>query len=268
MATAARRRHNEKILRPVWPNAGLEAEFRRKLYDLIEEMNRSFSYWIKAAYRADPPVMALDVTPAVQIRIATNKLSRRWQKRFDVASKELAKYFTTAMNKRSDKVLMAILKKGGWTVRFQMTPAMKDIMKATIAEQVGLIRSIPQQYLVNVQSMVMQSVKVGRDLGPLAKEIEKQYGVTKRRAALIARDQNNKATASMIRARQVEVGIKKAVWLHSGGGKTPRKSHVANSGKTYSTDTGWYDPNEKKWIFPGELINCRCVSRSLIRGFS
>ena len=265
---AVRQRRGEKVLRPVWPNAGIEAEFRRKLLCLIDEMHRSFLYWIKAAYRADPPVMAQDATPAVQLRIAVNKLAKRWQKRFDDASKDLAKYFATAINKRSDRALKAILKKGGWSVEFKMSAAMKDIMKATIAEQVGLIRSIPQQYLVNVQGAVMRSVTAGRDLGPLAKEIEKQYGVTRRRAAFIAQSQNNLATASMTRVRQQELGIKEAIWLHSGGGKKPRPSHVANSGKRYNIATGWFDPKVKRKIWPGELPRCRCVAKSVIKGFS
>lgn len=250
------------ILRPVHPNCGIEAAYRRRLRRLIEEMNDSFLYWIKAAYRAHPPAtatMAMDESSAAsQLRIAINKLTRQWKRNFDEAANELAKYFALAAHKRSDAVLRQILRKGGFSVRFKMTPAMKDVMKATIAEQVGLIKSIPQQYLVNVQGAVMRSVAAGRDLAPLAKEIEKQYGVTRRRAALIARDQNNKATASMTRVRQVELGIKEAVWLHSHGGRVPRPTHLANDGKRYDTSKGWFDPDPKvrRFIFPGELINC------------
>ena len=39
--------------------------------------------------------------------------------------------------------------------------------------------------------------------------------------------------AAMNRARQDELGIEKARWRHSGGGKHPRPTHVANDGKTY-----------------------------------
>jgi uncharacterized protein with gpF-like domain len=74
----------------------------------------------------------------------------------------------------------------------------------------------------------------------------------------------------MTRARQEEVGITKAVWLHSHGGKTPRKTHWANNGKPYDPAKGWFDPDPKvrKYIWPGTEINCRCVSRSVVKGFS
>lgn len=254
-----RRRKDEKVLRPVHPNAGIKVAFRKRLDVLVEEMNNSILYWIGAQYRETPPVMALDDGSASsQLRIAINALTRQWQHRFDDAADQLAAYFSKAMYRRSDAALKKILKDAGLTVKFKMTPAMRDILKATITEQVGLIKSIPQQYLVNVQGSVMRSVQTGRDLGTLTKEITAHYGVTKRRAALIARDQNNKATANFVRARQVELGIREAVWLHSHGGKVPRPTHYANSGKRYDPERGWFDPDPKvqRHVFPGELINC------------
>ena len=77
------------------------------------------------------------------------------------------------------------------------------------------------------------------------------------------------ATASMTRARQTELGITEAIWMHSGGGKHPRPSHLA-AGKSktkYDVKVGWYDPDVGKNIFPGELPNCRCVSRAVVKGF-
>jgi uncharacterized protein with gpF-like domain len=162
------------------------------------------------------------------------------------------------------------LRDAGYSVKFKMTREMRDVMDATINEQVSLIRSIPQQYLTQVEGMVMRSVQTGRDLGTLTKDLQQQFGVTRRRAAFIARDQNNKATASMTRVRQVKLGITEAIWVHSGGGKHPRPTHLkAGREKTkYDVTKGWFDPAVGKWIFPGELPNCRCVSRSVVKGFS
>jgi len=163
---------------------------------------------------------------------------------------------------------MAILKKAGFTVKFKMKPAMRDIMRATVGQQVSLIKSIPSQYFTNIEGMVMRSVQTGRDLGQLTKDLQEQFGVTHRRAAFIARDQNNKATASMTRARQDELEITEAIWVHSGAGKHPRPTHVAMNGKKYDVNKGMWDPAVKRWIFPGEEINCRCFCRSVIPGFS
>jgi len=258
-----------KLLAPVRPNLGLEAEFRRRLVALVEEMHRSFCYWVTAQWNANPPEMAADESPAAGLRKAMKELADRWQSRFDDAALDLADHFAKDVVDRSDRTLRAILKKAGFSVRFKMTRTMNDVLSATIGEQVGLIRSIPAAYLTQVEGMVLRSVTTGRDLKQLSDDLREQLGVAKRRAALIARDQNNKATATLTRVRQTELGVIEAVWVHSGGGKHPRPSHLkAGRNKVrYDVKKGWYDPDEGEYIFPGELINCRCVSRSVIPGF-
>src|SRR6185369_10742562 len=109
----------------------------------------------------------------------------------------------------------------------------------------------------------MQSVKEGRKLHLLTKELRQRYGITQKRAALIARDQNNKATSAITRARQLQAGIEYAMWVHSGAGKHPRPTHVAAGARRviYDVKQGWFDPHERKYIWPGTLINCRCFCR-------
>ena len=257
----------DKVLTPVRPNAGIEIAYRKKLQALIAEMDNSVVYWLRAAYWANEPVMAQDRTPADELRDAIRKLAKRWQKNFDEAAPALADYFSQAVAARSSGALMAILKKAGFTVKFKMTPAMRDIMAATVGQQVSLIKS-PSQYFTNIEGLVMRSVQTGRDLAQLTKDLQEQFGVTHRRAAFIARDQNKKATALMTRARQDELGITEAIWVHSGAGKHPRPTHVAMNGTKYDVNKGMWDPAVKRWICPGEEINCRCFSRPVIQGFS
>ena len=240
------------------PNAGLQAIYRRRLVALVGAMNASVKPEI-ARLAAD------NAMPAPVLRRAIRKLAKRWQRNFDEVSPKLAEWFAKASHERSDAQLRKILRDGGHAApKFQMTRAMRDAMQTTIGEQVGLIRSIPQQYLTQVETLVMQSVKAGRDIGQLTKAIEKQYGVTKRRAAFIATDQNSKATSAMGRARQLELNLDEGIWMHSHAGKIPRPTHVANSGKRFSLRTGWYDPHEKKWIMPGWLPRCRCFWKPVI----
>lgn len=255
----------------VRPNAGLDALYRRKIERMVDEMAASVEYWVAAAYRKNTPEMAdlaMDEAPADALLRAVKNLAKRWLKRFEATAPKLATWFAQSAQQRSDAALARILRQGGFSVRWKMTKAATDVMKATIGEQVGLIKSIPSQYFTQVEGMVMRSVAAGRDLAPLARDLRKQYGVTKRRAALIARDQSNKATATITRVRQLELGLNKAIWLHSAGGKEPRPTHVANSGKVYDVSKGWYDPAIKKYIWPGTEINCRCVSKPVVPGFS
>ncbi|WP_347558563.1 phage minor head protein [Robbsia sp. KACC 23696] len=252
------------VLPALHPNAGLRAAYQKQLDRLIDEMHVSLLYWLKASYRANAPEIAQDASPAMALRQAVQRLSSRWQKRFDDAAPELAKYFTKRAASTTDAALKGALKKAGFTVEFSMTKVTNDVMQATIGEQIGLIKSIASKHLADVQGMVMRSVSAGRDLGTLTQELEQRYAITKRRAAFIALDQNNKATASMMRVRQEALGLDEAKWLHSHGGKHPRKSHLAVDGKRYNVKKGMYIDGEYVW--PGQKPGCRCISQCVIPG--
>jgi SPP1 gp7 family putative phage head morphogenesis protein len=263
------------VLRPVVANAGVEAAYRKRLKALIEEMHNSVAFWVAAQLRANTPVaqdaksrfdpIIREGSPSAALRASMRRLSRRWQRKFDEGAEQLAKYFADKTVGTSDLQMKAILKRAGITVQFKMTAEARDAYQAVIGENVGLIRSIASQHLTNVEGIVMRGVVQGRDLAQISKALTSSYGVTTRRAALIARDQSNKATAAITKVRQQGLGITTAKWMHSSAGKEPRPSHVAANGKEYDVSKGMWIDGE--WIFPGEMINCRCVSRAVIKGF-
>ncbi len=253
-------------LAPIRPNLGIEIEFQRRLDALIERMNKDTTRVLLAAYKRRPPEMAQDASPAAVLRGIVRRLAREWGQRFDDFAARWGAKFARDATGSADRSFAGALRKAGFTVKFQMSREVNDITQASVASNVTLIKSIPAQYHKDIETMVMRSVQAGRDLGSLSAELQQTYGVTKRRAAIIARSQNNLATAAVTKARQQEVGITTAIWLHSSGGRQPRRTHVANSGKPYEIAKGWYDPDEKKFILPGELINCRCVSKAVIPG--
>lgn len=261
MATTKR-----KTARAVHPNEGVRAAYKRAMDDLIAEMANSFEYWLAAAYKANPPRMevAMDALPSKELGKKVSAIGKRWIKKFDDMATSIATKFAESGRKATDSSFQSALKDAGWAVNFQVTPVMRDAMNATITENIGLIKSIPQQYLTDVEGIVMRGFSQGRDLKTISDELQSKFGVTKRRAALIARDQSNKLTATVTQARRVELGLFEATWQHSGGGKDPRPSHV-KAGK----DKQKFDVREGclidgKYILPGTEINCRCSSRTIL----
>lgn len=255
----------EVPLRPVHANQGIEAAYRKRLDKLVDEMQRSVVYWLTAAYRRNVPEIAQDESPAMALTKMMRRLAKQWQRRFEEAAQPVATEFAETSMSAADLSLRNALRQKGFSVQFQMTRAANDVFQATVQENVGLIKSIAAEHLQDVQGLVMRSVTQGRDLEGLVEDLQKRYGVTKRRAAFIARDQNNKATATITRVRQQGLGIKQAKWRHSRGGKHPRKSHQEADGKAYDVDKGMLIDGE--YIRPGELPNCRCVAISIIPGF-
>lgn len=256
----------DMVLREVHPNRGLEMAYRRKLMALIDEMQHSVEYWLKAKYKQNQPRIAQDAIPANELQAEMDRLGKQWLKRFDAGAEKLAEWFSQKTKSYSDGTLQRILADAGFSVDFTMSSTMRDAYNAVIHEQVGLIKSIPRQYLLEVQGMVMRSVQTGRDLSHISEELSKRYGITKRRAALISRDQNNKATSVISRVRQQELGITEAVWRHSHAGKEPRPSHLKADGERFEIAKGMF--LDGQWVWPGELVSCRCTAKPVVPGFT
>lgn len=269
-------RGKEKLLAPVHPNVGVEREYKRKMVLLIRRMHKivlaevleRYGRIVERAARhaAGGSILAMD-SDADEMAEAFHNMANVWQAEFDFACRSLAEYFATDVMRRTDSALRSALKKGGYTVEFSMSPAQREIIAATVRANVGLIKSIPQEYLGGVETLVMQSIQAGRDLSVLTKALTERHGVTKKRAAFIALDQNNKATAALTQARQVELGLFEAVWVHTGA-KHPRPSHIKAGRDRLRYDTrkgAWIDG---EWIYPGQKIRCHCISRTIVKGFA
>lgn len=254
-----------KVVRAIHANRGQAALYHHRMLALIDAMTASVEQLVIATYRTDAPVVAMDASPVLAMRDQLRKLAARWIKRFDTAAPKIAEAYLKGSFKATDSAMRLALKDAGWTVKFEMTPAIREAFEASLAENVGLIRSIPQEYLQQVEGAVMRSYSIGRDLQTMVRDIKRIYPKAANRAVLIARDQSNKANAVVTRARQTELGIVEAIWMHSHAGKTPRPDHVAANGKRYKVAEGRLISGE--YIFPGELINCRCTSRSVLPGF-
>lgn len=257
-----------KTAKAVFPNKGLEIKYRKAMMQLIAEMQGSIEYWVKAAYRDEPPRMATlvemasDAPPSKKMQKRLNELTARWIERFSERAPAIAEKYLKEQFKASDSAFRQALKDAGWSVEFTMTPVVRDAFEASLFENVSLIKSIPEQYMKQVEGIVMRSYTAGRDLATMTKELRALYPKASDRASLIARDQSNKANAVVNRARQMELGLTKAIWMHSHAGKHPRPSHVAANGKEYDIAQGCYIEGE--YIQPGEKINCRCSSRVVL----
>jgi SPP1 gp7 family putative phage head morphogenesis protein len=230
---------------------------------LINDMHAAVEQLVTIAYRNAPPV-AMDASPVRAMKKQLKELVNQWQRKFDGAAPKIAEAYLKGSFKATDSAMRMALKDAGWAVQFKMTPAMQEAFQASLAENVGLIKSIPQEYLQQVEGAVMRSYTRGRDLQSLVTALKALYPKAANRAHFIALDQSNKANSVVTRARQLELGIVEGVWMHSHAGKVPRPTHVAMNGKRYKIAEGMYDSAVDRFIFPGEEPGCRCTGRSVL----
>lgn len=253
----------------VHPNAGVEAWYRVTLQQHIHAMASEILQGLTVDWRTGKNTLAADaasLTTLVQRRM--DAWARRWTGKWESMSERIAHDFATRNKHATEVGVMQSFAKAGFTVRFKPTRVSLDTYKAVVAENVGLIRRIPAQFLTDVQTQVWRGVTGGSDMNQMTKNIQKVYGISTHHASFIARDQNNKAKASLEKGRRLELGIVEAEWAHSGGGKEPRPTHLKAGQQRvrFKIAIGWLDPADNKRKQPGEDINCRCTSRAIIPG--
>lgn len=250
--------------RPTVPSAALQKAYLKKLDALIKKMSDSIIYWLTTEYRRQEPEIAQDVLPSRALADKLEKVMKKWRREFNADAETISDWFVSRCFRHVKNSIKEAMKAAGFSVHMRMTRSERNVMRSLTIENVNLIKSIPEQYLTQVQSLVQISVQNGRDLGYLTGELEKRYNITHKRAVLIARDQNNKATEQMSIARNKALGVTQGVWMHTSGGKTYRKSHVAMNGKIFYLNEGLYDPDVGYNVMPGECINCRCTYRPVL----
>jgi hypothetical protein len=279
-----------KVLRAVHPNAGITDWYAAELQQLLQLAVLDAVIMLTGAYPEPIPVgiatdalvrpfyaepfgelyvMAVDAPPTItKIDRALKKWGDKWSKKFDRLSKNVSKAFAKRSFVATDVAMRVALKDAGFTVSFKPNRRALESYKLVVADNVGLIRNLQQSLYSKIQQDTWASVRAGADMNTLSTKLQRSYGIEAKRAALIARDQNAKAKAVLESTRRQELGITKAIWQHSGGGKEPRPVHLqwGAQGKVFDLNKGLWDPDEQEFVLPGTLINCRCTSRAIIPG--
>ncbi|WP_249189104.1 phage head morphogenesis protein [Burkholderia cenocepacia] len=140
-----------------------------------------------------------------------------------------------------------------------------ETMRALMAEQVGLIRSIPLEAAERVHRLTIEALEDSTRAAAISKEIQRSGEVAKSRADLIARTEVSRAATSLTEARARSVGSTHYIWRTSGDSDV-RPGHRAMEGKVCS----WAEPpdvdeNGRIMNFhPGQIWNCRCWAEPII----
>ena len=134
----------------------------------------------------------------------------------------------------------------------------KELLESWVSDNVELIRSVPRKSLGEIKTLVYDNYMKGSTTTNIVKEIQKRYGMSKRHARLIARDQTAKLNAAITQYQQRDAGIEKYEWDDSHDSRV-RTSHRNLRGCIFS----WDEPpvtDRGRRCHPGEDYQCRCVA--------
>jgi len=140
----------------------------------------------------------------------------------------------------------------------------KEFLGVKIAENVAMIRELTDRQSRRVSNQILTAYKHGFTQRDFAKIIREEYGVTKSRAATIARTEITKVTNSLSDARARDVGCEEGFWRTMGDNRVS-EGHAKLEGKRFKLSKGCWDPSVRKWVLPGRARpNCRCYTEYIV----
>lgn len=256
------RRRQGRKLRPVRPSRANELWYKAELLKVVRHMRQltrdlvfpELKILVESQITGDSKLVG-DALPHRSLDTSLNRVAQAMGG-IDKTSQRLADLAVQKNLQAVDERLTASIK-ASVSVDISGALTMGGPIQAAVAEataaNVGLIKSIPTEYLEKVGKSVTDNFVEGIRWEDLAKDIERVGDVTESRAKLIARDQTSKMNGAFNEVRQTSLGIDQYIWQTSGDERV-REEHAANDGQMFA----WNDPPATG--HPGEDIQCRCVA--------
>ncbi len=212
--------------------------------------------------------VAMDASISALAISLTDKLVKKWSKRFDSFGDLWAESMIKKVEKKSAKDLHKSMEKlsGGLNIdTSQISGNTRDKILASTDQAASLIKSIGSQYSAAVKEAVSRSiVDTSSSFEELQASIQSmlkdKYKTHKNKAFNVAKDQIKKSYTGITASRMQELGSGEYEWAHAGGSKNPRDYHrdVLN-GQTFTLDNPpIIDPKTGARGKPGDLPFCNC----------
>jgi len=156
---------------------------------------------------------------------------------------------------------------------------MDEVVKAWVANDLTLIKSLTDEYIKKVNSIVVEGISNGETNDSIMRRMmATNKNMTKSRASLIARDQVGKLNGRLIKRRNQESGLNLYEWLTAMDERVREKHKKLNhkicrwdNDNVYANsiddakDGNWRNRGATRYVgIPGSDVQCRCGSISIV----
>ena len=237
----------------------IEVRYRKALSTLVRALKSDINTKIIPILNAYQSEFVKDAYASV-LSQAFNELQNKYASITDEANR-VATTFVNSSNATNKRKFYASLQSSlGIDIQaIVQQENLNDILIAKTRENVALIKSIPNEFLKKVETVVFEGTTQGNRPTSMIKELQKIGDVTENRARLIARDQTSKINSALNQERQRNLGVEEYVWITADDDRV-RPNHASKNGKTFRWDNPPKDTGN-----PGEDIDCRCIAQPIIK---
>ena len=178
---------------------------------------------------------------------------------------KIEKFFDTQIFKTDVKINKTL---EGITVAPKLTKDERNtIAKAYTKNLDKYIKDFSEKEIVELRSKIEKNVLEGGRYESMVDIIEKSYGVSKRKAKFLARQETGLMMSEFKKVRYLDAGVKEYIWTCAAGSpKHPvRPMHKALDGKKFSWNNPPITDEKGNRNNPGEDFNCRCYAIPVVK---
>lgn len=258
------------IARPINSLKGLEVQYRRDLMKL----GRSVAQAVRLELL---PMLKSQQSEYVSDGIAANIANMFVSLNNRFTSEATAQFALVAANQAVTKTEVANKKRFNKSIKaatgidvgsILSTEGLEEFTQLNISNNVSLIKSLPEQYLKSVETIVSNGVSSGARYSTIEKQITAKLGSANsklvNRIKTIASDQIQTINSQIGLRRSEKLGIKRGIF-RTAEDERVRRCHAELNGKEYDLSKGAWSKTCSKYIQPGITdINCRCSYSPII----
>lgn len=259
-------RNPVRTVRPVRPPRKDEVAY----YQAIDSLNTGL---IETTNKVNV-LIAAGASPEY-IRLVMEDSYKQQSTKYSLAAPIIAGTFIYGLNKsnktRVESTIAAALNTQPPTIKIIDPENMDTFIRESIAENVRLIKTIPNTYFNDVGQAIYQHFSGIPIDGGITQRLSTIGGITQTRAAFIARDQTAKLNGQLTRYRHESVGIIKYKWRNAQDQRVvgnpaglypkPTKGHGNHWERE---DTIYYYNRPPADGNPGYAYNCRCYAEGVL----
>ncbi len=239
-----------------------ELEYYNQLKPIVDYIHNSFNQVVMQVVSKKSVQKQIVITDSMTALGQLNEALAKFQLKVDkkITAKDINNIATKVVNsqvKRNKMQWKTKAKSVGISIKGKQSfKGEQDYIKSRIETNTTLIKNLKSQYIEELNIELKYSYEQGRPSSQLAKEIEKRFGISKRRAKLIARNETKNTNAQLNKKQAMELGFGNPKWQTMMDGRE-RPEHAKHNGKEYEFGVGLPDGEGGKEE-PGDAINCRC----------
>jgi SPP1 gp7 family putative phage head morphogenesis protein len=230
-----------------------------RIYLRIVAAWRAGTERINAAYERTIAELTTD-SPA-DVRGAIDAVAAEIDRLVLLLTPDLRDWALTVERVHRGKWVASVLSATSVDLNTVLTPGdVSDTVQAALEWNTALVRDVAEETRRKISNAVFAGMQRRAPAREIAKEISDTVGLARSRSLRIAADQTTKLGAQLNRARQVQAGLTKYKWRHSGK-RHPREWHKDRDGKVFPWDGPGSIPDDDEPSIPPY---CGCTGQGVI----